>query len=140
MKRADRKTSNDDNARPSSRQEEPVPYHELKQRLMTVRATLDEKQLEVDTWKERTTQNYQLYLGEQQNYQQMLYLYEQEKTKSTELLTKYERVSTERTQYLDLYNDIQAQPRYKRRSTDSPINLLQKLKLIWLSIKDILTE
>jgi hypothetical protein len=92
--------------------------------------------LEVNTWKERTAQNYQLYIGEQQNHQQVLYLYEQEKTKSTELLTKYERVNIERTQYLDLYNEIQAQPKYKRGSTDSPINLLQKLKLIWF----ILTE
>jgi hypothetical protein len=93
-------------------------------------------QLEVDTWKERTTQNHQLYLMEQQNYQQTLYLYEQEKTKSTELLTKYERVDAERNQYLTLYNEVQSQPKSSRRSPKNRFSLLQKLRLIW----DILTE
>lgn len=161
-------------------------------------------QLEVSVWKEHTTQNYQLYLGEQQRYQQTLSLYNQEKLKANELLVKYEQADIERQQYLTLYNDTQAQLKYERKSkagikgwetrrkqenqklkqeigemtlllhesltkkdeavdnlyllagrmdriqqlvdsveeesTNSPINLLQKLKLIWLSIKDILTE
>jgi hypothetical protein len=161
-------------------------------------------QFEIDKWKERTAQNYQLYLGEQQNYQQTLYLYDQEKTKSTELLTKYNEADAKRVQYLTLYNETQVQLKYERRSkagikgwetrrkrenqqlkqeigemtvllhesltrkdeavdslyllagrmdriqqlvdsvevesTNSPVGLIQKLRLIWISIKDILTE
>ena len=158
----------------------------------------------VNEWRERTTQNYKLYLGEQQKYQETLCLYDEERARATELLAKYEAADAHRAQYLTLYNETQAQLKYEKRSkagikgwqtrrqlenehlkqeigemtfllrdsltrkdeavnslyslaermdriqqlvdsveeesTGTPIGLLQKLKRIWLSIKDILTE
>lgn len=145
MQRADRRDSNDDNAanNPRARQKEPTPPHELKQLLMTARSQRDEwqqqakanqeavsqlvlvqqeiqtYQIEANELKERATQNYQLYLGEQQNYQQTLCLYNAEKTKATELLTKYEAVNSEREMYLTLYNEAKAELKYERRSKAS---------------------
>jgi len=234
MRRADRQDSNDDNARnhPRSRREEPSSPHELRQSLVNARSQRDEVRAELDkeqrclqetdaqlvrvqqefqtsqsevyAWKERTTQNHQLYLGEQQKYQQTLCLYDEEKARATELLAKYEAADAHRALYLTLYNETQAQLKYERRSkagikgwqtrrqlenerlkqeigemtfllresltrkdeavnslyslaermdriqqlvdsveeesTGTPIGLLQKLRRIWLSIKDILTE
>jgi hypothetical protein len=234
MRRADRGNSNDDNARkyPVARQQEPTSAHELKQLLATARSQRDEvrseldvkkqcleetsarlaqteeevqiSRIEVDQWKERTHQNHQLYLEEQQRYQQTLCLYDQEKARAIELLAKYEEADAQRAQYLSLYNEVQAELKSERRSkagikgwetrrkrenerlkqeigemtvllreslarkdeavdslyllaermdriqtlvdsvedesTNNPINLLQKLKRIWLNIKDILNE
>ena len=146
MRRADRRDSNDDNARnhPVSRREEPVSPRELRQLLMTARSQRDEanselvrsqhslqekttqlvqaqrqfktSQLEVCSWKERADQNHQLYLKEQQKHQQTLCLYGQEKARAIEFLAKYEEADTQRTEYLTLYNETQAQLKYERRS------------------------
>lgn len=142
MRRADRRDSNDDNAvnYPRSRQKEPASIHDLKQSLMTARANWNEweqkakeyqeaasqltqvqqqiqtYQVEVNELNERVAQNYQLYLDEQQNYQQTLCLYNEEKARATELLAKYEAASSERDNYLTLYNEAQAQLKYERRS------------------------
>lgn len=145
MRRADRRDSNYDNAvnHPRSRQKEPTSVHELKQLLMTARANWNEweqkakeyqeaasqltqvqqeiqaYQVEVNELNERVAQNYQLYLDEQQNYQQTLCLYNEEKARATELLAKYEVASSERDNYLTLYNEAQAQLKYERRSKAS---------------------
>lgn len=234
MPRADRRNSNDDNTlnHPYSRREEPASPRELNQLLTTVRSQRDEaksaqdkaeqhlqettaqlvhvqqefqtSRFEVDEWKERTTQNHQLYLCEQQKYQQTLCLYDEEKVRATELLAKYEEADAQSTQYLTLYNESQAQLKYERHSkagvkgwetrrklenkrlkqeiaemtillrdslerkgeavenlyivaermdriqrlvgsieeesTNTPVGLLQKLRQIWLAIKDILAE
>ncbi|WP_371681650.1 hypothetical protein [Chroococcidiopsis sp. TS-821] len=130
MRRADRRTPSDDNARnnPVSRREEPISYHELKQQLMTARSQRDELrkenekaitqlsvieqnlktfQLKANEWEQRATQTHQLYVAEQQKHQQTLCLYNAETAKVTEWLTKYEEANAQKQQYLTLYNDEQ---------------------------------
>jgi hypothetical protein len=145
MRRSDRRDSNDDNAinNPRSRQKEPVSPHELKQLLMTVRAQRDEwqqkaqeneaattqlvhVQQEIQTYQVKLTQleelasqNYQLYVSEQQNYQQTLCLYNEEQARNIELLSKYEQANSELERYLTLYNEAKAELKYERRSKAS---------------------
>jgi hypothetical protein len=130
MRRADRQTSSDDNARnqPISRQREPVSYHELKQFLMNARSERDELkrenqeaaaqlvriqqesetyQLKATDWEESAAQNHLLYFKEQQKHQQIFCLYNEEKARATEWLAKYEEANAHRKQYLSLYNDEQ---------------------------------
>jgi hypothetical protein len=230
MRRADRQDSNYDNENkyPRSRREEPTSPHELKQLLGNARAQRDEwqqrakenqeaatqivhvqqefKTLQVEAceWKENATQNHQLYLAEQNNYQQTLTLYNEERTRTTELLAKYNEVDTERSKYLSLYNEAQLELKYERKSkagvkgwetrrkrenqllkqeitemtrlvseslvrkdeavdnlyaladrmdriqrlvdsveegtSSTPVGLLQKLKRVWLAVKEILGE
>ncbi|MEI1376669.1 hypothetical protein PQG02_18380 [Nostoc sp. UHCC 0926] len=73
-------------------------------------------QLEANELKERVTQNYQLYIDEQQSHKQTLCLYNAEKVRSTELLTKYDAVNSEREMYLSLYNEAKAELKHERRS------------------------
>ncbi|WP_224095654.1 hypothetical protein [Nostoc sp. MS1] len=145
MRRSDRRDSNDDNAinHPRSRQKDPISPHELKQLLMTVRAQRDEwqqkaqenevattqlvhVQQEIQTYQVKLTQleelaaqNYQLYVSEQQNYQQTLCLYNEEQARNTELLTKYEQANSELERYLTLYSEAKAELKYERRSKAS---------------------
>jgi len=145
MWRADRRDSNHDNSvnNPRTPRKEPAPPHELKQLLMTVRAQRDEwqeiakqneeaasqlvhvqqtlqtYQVEANDLKERVTQNYQLYLDEQQRYQQTLCLYNEEKIRANELFTQYETTNSEREMYLTLYNEAKAELKYERRSKAS---------------------
>lgn len=142
MKRADRRDANSDNALnyPRSRQEEPASPHELKQLLATARSQRDEwqqqarenqqaavqlvqvqqtlqaVQVEVHSWQEHSAQNHQLYLEEQQRYQQALVLYNEEQAKAAQLRIQYEEAEAQRDQYLTLYNEAQAQLKYERRS------------------------
>ncbi|MEA5507895.1 hypothetical protein VB735_33365 [Halotia wernerae UHCC 0503] len=114
MRRSDRKDPNNDNAvnNPCSRQKEPESIHDLKKSLMTVRANLAEAQkvaqehqeaasqlvhvqqeiqtyqIKVSKLKEHVTYNYQIYLDEKKNYQQVLCLYNGEKTRATELIAQ----------------------------------------------------
>jgi hypothetical protein len=161
-------------------------------------------QVEAYEWKENATQNHQLYLAEQNNYQQTLILYNEERTRATELLAKYNEVDTERSKYLSLYNEAQLELKYERKSkagvkgwetrrkrenqllkqeiaemtllvreslvrkdeavdnlyaladrmdriqrlvdsveegtSSTPVGLLQKLKRVWLAVKEILGE
>jgi hypothetical protein len=138
MRRADRRNSNDDNAlnNPRARTEESTSPRELKQLLMTARSQRDEaqtardqarqlqqetatqlvhiqkefqtSQFKIQEWEERATQNHQLFLGEQQKYQQTLCLYNQEQAKATELFAKFGEAETQRVKYLTLYNEEQA--------------------------------
>ncbi|QLE56313.1 hypothetical protein [Nostoc sp. TCL26-01] len=91
---------------------EPLSYHELKHlwknaradalqweqqakvnqeaasQLTQVQQDIQTYQVEVHELQERATHNYQIYLNEQQNYQQALCLYNGEKTRVTELITQ----------------------------------------------------
>ncbi|MEH2394313.1 MAG: hypothetical protein V7K21_22520 [Nostoc sp.] len=73
-------------------------------------------ELEANELKERVTQNYQLYIDEQQSHKQTLCLYNAEKVRATELLTKYDAVNSEREMYLTLYNEAKAELKHERRS------------------------
>ncbi|MGB8701133.1 MAG: hypothetical protein WCD18_17105 [Thermosynechococcaceae cyanobacterium] len=135
MRRADRQNSNNDNERnnPHARKLEPLLYHELKQQRDNARADkyllkqekeqlqqqLQTSQDKVDEWEERTTQNYQLYLDEQQKYKHTLCLYNEENARAIELLAKYEEVEAQRVQYLTLYNTAQTQLKFEKSSKAS---------------------
>jgi hypothetical protein len=121
VRRADRRNSNDDNERnyPRSRQQEPTSYHELKQQRDNARADRTQLQQEkvqfqqqlqtlqqtIDEQNEHVTQNQQLYLDEQQKYQQTLCLYNAEKENSAELLTQVEQADIQRIKYQTLYRE-----------------------------------
>jgi hypothetical protein len=111
MRRADRRSSNDDNElnNPRSRMPEPLSYHELKQQRDNARADrqqlqqqLQTTQLSIIEWEGRAQENYQLYLDEQ--------------TRAIELQFKYEEADTQRMKYLALYNETQELLKYERRS------------------------
>lgn len=145
-KRADRRSSSDDNEAkyPHSRQPELTPPSEQKLLIQTLRAQRNEawaerddarkshqetatqlvhvqqelqtSQFKINEWKERATENHHLYLSVQDNYQQMLSLYDSEKARSAGLLAKYEEADAQRTQYLTLYNEAQELLRFERNS------------------------
>jgi hypothetical protein len=135
MRRADRQDSNSDNERnnPPAQKKEPLSYHELKQQRDNARADrcllqqekiqlrqqLRTSQLAANEFKEDATQNYQLYLGEQQKYQQTLSLYSEEKARANELLAKYEEVNAQRVQYLTLCNEVKTQLKFEKSSKAS---------------------
>jgi hypothetical protein len=146
MRRADRRSPNDDNAinNPRSPKKEPASERELRGLVNTIRAQRDEARSErdeakqqvqetatqlvhvrqelqishfkVNEWEEHATQNHQLYLGEQQRYQKTLCLYNEEKTRAVGLLAKYEETDAQRAKYLTLYNEAQEQLKYERHS------------------------
>ena len=146
MRRADRRDDSHDNSvrNPRSQQSEPISYHELKTRFLTVQSQKNELQENLQEAKQKVEQTHRLYQEEQQRYhstltlyqeeqqkyqstlvlyqevqtqaQSYLTLYEQEKNRSSELQLKYETAQTERDQYLTLYNDAQSQLQFERRS------------------------
>lgn len=89
---------------------------EISTELVHVQQSFQASQMEIDTWKEKSNQNHQLYLEEQRKYQQTLVLYDQEKATSNEWLAKYEAVEAQATKYLDLYSKAQEELKYERRS------------------------
>lgn len=111
MRRADRRSSNDDNERkhPQSRQPEPASPHELRQQLMTVRCQRDEAKAEVKTLKIQQE-------IEQQEFQNTIFIYKEEKSKATELLAKYIEADTQQVKYLALYNESQLQLKEARKT------------------------
>ncbi len=84
--------------------------------LVHVQQAFQVSQQEVDTWMEKSNQNYQLYLAEQQNYQQTLVLYDKERATSNEWLAKYEAAEAQSKHYLTLYSEAQADLKSERRS------------------------
>lgn len=146
MRRADRHDENDDNAvrHPHQRQQEPVYPREARQLVMTLRAQKSELLSKVETTEHQAQQNHQLYLVEQERYQNTLTLYQeekqryqstltlyqesqaqahsylslynQEKTLSNELSVKLETLQGERDKYITLYNEAQSQLKFERRS------------------------
>ncbi len=127
MPRADRRDSNSDNKRnnPHPQQIEAITYAELKQKLISAKADnyllekekaqlqeqLQMSQVAVERWKEYEIQH-QLFLGERQKYQQILFLYNEEQA-------KYEEADAQREKYLLLYNKAQTQLKSERSSKAS---------------------
>jgi chromosome segregation ATPase len=146
MRRADRRDGSYDNSinKPTSRQSEPLSYHEVKTRWLTVRTERDEWQQRAQDNAQKAEQTQQLYREEQQRYrttltlyqeeqeryqttltlyqdahtqaQSYLTLYHQEQTRTIDLSTKYEAAEAERQQYLTLYNQAQDELKFERRS------------------------
>jgi len=142
MRRADRKTSSDDNAikDPYSPRPQPASIHELKTLLSNARVQRDEwkqraqeneeaahqlvhvqqefqlNQNELHDWQERAKQNHQLYLTEQQNYRQTFFLYQEEQGKTQSFITLYNEAQAQSQHYLSLYNEAQTQLSFERHS------------------------
>jgi hypothetical protein len=131
-RRSDRRDSNDDNElnNPRSRPKEPASIHDvikqrdnargdvwlLQQEKVQWQQQLQTSQCTANEWEGRATQNHQLYLGEQQRYQEVLCLYNEEQVKAIELFAKYEEADAQRSQYLTLYSEAQQQLKYEKRS------------------------
>lgn len=64
----------------------------------------------------RVQENHQLFSQAQKQYEQITHLYQIEQLRAQELLAKYEEANAERSKYLSLYNDVQDQLKYERRS------------------------
>lgn len=118
MRRADRRDSNDDNARrhPPARREEPVPLQEQRQLLMTVRVQRDEARTERDQARQSQLKTAAQLVHVDKKFQTTLYLYTKEKERSTELLFQYKEADAQRIHYLTLYGEVQTQLKYERRS------------------------
>lgn len=132
MRRADRRTSSDDNAihNPHSRQPEPAPAKDVQALLATVRAQRDEAKQKAKEQEQLVEQNRQLLLEEQERLQSTLVLYREtqeqassylvlyneEKARSGELLVKYNEARTEAQRYLALYQETQDELKVERRS------------------------
>jgi chromosome segregation ATPase len=111
MRRADRQTPNDDNARkyPQIRKDEPASPQELKQLLMTVRSNLVDAKDEIKTLK--TQQE-----SDQEKIKETFELYSQEKYKLSELTHKYIEIDTQRSHYLALYDESQTKLKEARKT------------------------
>lgn len=118
MRRADRRDSNDDNARkyPPAPREEGASPKELKQQLMNVRGQRDEAWLERDKALKSQQKKAAQLVHVEKKFQNTLYLYKNERERSTELLVKYKEIDSQRIQYLTLYGEAQTQLKYERRS------------------------
>ncbi len=146
MRRADRRNDSDDNSmhNPSSRQAEPLSYHEVKTRWLTTVNERDTLRQQNQTLEQQAQQSHHLYLEEQQRYhstltlyqeeqdryrttlnlyqethtqaQSTLTLYNQEQTRSQELAAKYETAEAEYQRYLTLYNQAHNDLKFERRS------------------------
>ena len=120
MKRADRKTSDDDNAanNPAGPKREPIPYEDLKKIIATVRSQRDEAKKEIEEKTEQAEEIRRDYLEEQNKYQSTLTLYQTAETqyKSTLALyveeqkkvhlisSKLQEVNTQAQSYLTMYD------------------------------------
>ncbi|MBU7587466.1 MAG: hypothetical protein KAF91_32345, partial [Nostoc sp. TH1S01] len=87
--------------------------------LVQVQQEIQTYQVKFTELEESVAQNYQLYIGEQQNHQQALCFYNEEKAKASELLSKYEEANSQKERYLALYNETKAELKYERRSKAS---------------------
>jgi hypothetical protein len=114
MRRADRQTPNDDNARkyPQIRKDESTSPQELKQVLMTVRSNLVEAKDEIKTLKIQQE-------DDQQKIQETFELYRQEKDKSIEILFKYSESERQKIQHFDLYTESQLKLKEARKTIAS---------------------
>jgi hypothetical protein len=120
MKRSDRKSSSDENAanHPTSRQSEPVSYHELKQFLASAKADRTEAQKQRDEFQQlaqekeqQVEQTHHLYLEEQQKHQTVFALYQEEQQKSQTALTLYQEEQQKYQTTLTQYQEAQSQTR-----------------------------
>jgi hypothetical protein len=76
----------------------------------------ESSQIEISEWRERAMQYQQLYLGEQEKYEQTTCSYEEEKKKALELIAKYAEADSQRIKYFTLYGETQAQLKKERKS------------------------
>ncbi len=124
MRRADRRDSDFDNElnHPRSKQPEPIPYQELRNRWLVTKSELASVTKERDDWKQKVeTQGditFQL-LEVQKQYQTTFELYNQEKTRSEELLNQYQEVNDLQLKYLAQCQELQSELKYERRSKAS---------------------
>lgn len=146
MRRADRRDDSHDHSmhNPTTRQSEPLSYHEVKTRWLSVRAERDELHQRAQEIEQKVAQTHQLYLDEQRNHQTALTLYQeeqsryqttltlyqeahsqaqsyltlytQEQTRVTELSNQFAAAEAERQHYLTLYNQAQDELKFERRS------------------------
>ncbi|KAM3101687.1 hypothetical protein ACKFKF_06735 [Phormidesmis sp. 146-12] len=114
MRRADRGNNSNDNAlnHPTSRQSEPISYHELKQFLASARASRieaeakrDELQKVVEAKQQQVEQTDHLYQEEQQKHQTALTLYQKEQQKYATTLTLYQEEQQKHQTALTLYQE-----------------------------------
>jgi chromosome segregation ATPase len=117
-RRADRRTSSDDNSNnhPRSRQPEPLSYHELKQLYSNARADRTELQETLRTKAQEFEQVRRLYLEEQQKYEEVqsqsysyLKQYEQAQVQATSYLTQFQEAQTQAQSNLALYQEAHTQ-------------------------------
>jgi hypothetical protein len=133
MRRADRRTSSDDNSinHPRSRQSEPASSNqELRQLLINARLDRDEAKDQVLEKERQLEESQRLYQEQQEKLQLTLVLYQQteeqansylalyseEKAKSSELEVKYNTAQQESQNYLALYKQIEQELKIERRS------------------------
>lgn len=132
MRRADRRTSNDDNAiqHPQAKRAEPPLPNDIKQLLSTIRSQRDEAKdqvVEKEQQLEESQTLYQeqheklqstivLYRETQEQASSYLALYTEEKTRSSELEVKYNETWKESQNYLALYKQIEQELKIERRS------------------------
>jgi chromosome segregation ATPase len=132
MRRADRRTSNDDNAiqHPQARRAEPIPPKELRQLLINVRLQRDEAQNQVVEKEQQLEESQRAYQEQQEKLQSTIVLYQEtqeqansylalyteEQAKSSELEVKYNEAWQESQNYLALYKQIEQELKIERRS------------------------
>ncbi len=116
MKRSDRGTESDDNAKknPTSRRQEPTPDKELQQLLKNVRIQRDEAQVELDKSNEKVeekTRHVEVISSELQGAkiqaQSYLTMYDSEKVKGDELRIQLNEVKIQYKSILTLYAEEQ---------------------------------
>ncbi len=84
--------------------------------VLQISQKLEYSQIEISEWRDRAMQYQQLYLGEQEKYEQTTCSYEEEKKRATELIAKYEEADSQRIKYFTLYGETQAQLKKERKS------------------------
>jgi hypothetical protein len=132
MRRADRRTSADDNSvqHPHTRRPEPVSSQELKQLLINARSQRDEAKDQVIEKARQLEESQTLYQEQQEKLQSTIVLYQEtqeqasshlvlyteEQGKRSELEVKYNEVCQESQNYLTLYKQIEQELKIERRS------------------------
>lgn len=146
MRRADRRTSSDDNSvqHPPAKRPEPVSSKELKQLLINARSQRDEAKDQVIEKARLLEESQRAYQEQQEKLQSTIVLYEEqeqklqstivlfqesqeqassylalyteEKARSSELEVKYNEVQQESQNYLALYKQIEQELKVERRS------------------------
>ncbi len=132
MRRADRRTSGDDNAiqHPQARRAEPIPQNELRQILSTIRSQRDEAKDQVAEKARQLEESQALYQEQQEKLQSTIVLYREtqaqassylalyteEQARSSNLEVKYNETCQESQNYLVLYKQIEQELKIERRS------------------------
>ncbi|MGB3310239.1 MAG: hypothetical protein WBG32_16895 [Nodosilinea sp.] len=132
MRRADRRTSSDDNSvqHPQARRPESVSAKELKQLLINARSQRDEAKDQIIEKEQQLEDSQRLYQDQQEKLQSTIVLYREtqeqadsylalyteEKARSSEIEVKYNEACQESQNYLALYKQIEQELKVERRS------------------------